>query len=126
MKTVFRGKRITGLLSVVPETAVKFDDEVDNYTFPAKQTMRLKKVMGYEQHRIVKESTSASDLCVAGLRYILERGWLKKEEIGGIIVSCTWPDHFVPPVSSIIHGTFELDPEAVCIDISQGCAAFYM
>lgn len=124
MKTIFHGKRITGLLSVVPETVVKFEDEVDNYTFPAKQTLRLQKVMGFKQHRIVKDATATSDLCCAGLRYILEKGWLRKEEIGGIVVACTLPDHFIPPVSSIIHGTFGLDEEAVCVDTSQGCAGF--
>lgn len=126
MKTVFHGKRITGIMSVVPETVVKFDDEVENYTFPPKQTMRLKKIMGYEQHRIVKETTATSDFCVFGLQHMLDQGWLKKEEIGAIIVATSVPDHFVPPVSSIIHGKFELDPEVVCLDISQGCTAFYM
>lgn len=81
MKTIFHGKRVSGLLSVLPETAVRFEDEVDNYTFPAKQTLRLQKVMGYKQHRIVKESTATSDLCCAGLEYILERGWLKKRRL---------------------------------------------
>ncbi len=30
MKAVFHGKKITGILSVIPETVVKFDDEVNN------------------------------------------------------------------------------------------------
>lgn len=124
MRTVFYGKRISGLLSVMPETVVRFEDEVDNYTFPAKQTLRLQKVMGYKQHRIVKETTANSDLCCAGLKHMLDRGWLRKEEIGGIVVACTLPDHFIPPVSSIIHGTFGLDEEVACVDISQGCAGF--
>jgi len=125
LKTIFHGKRVSGLLSVLPETAVRFEDEVDNYTFPAKQTLRLQKVMGYKQHRIVKESTATSDLCCAGLEYILERGWLKKEEIGGIVVATTLPDHFIPPVSSIIHGKFSLSKDVACVDISQGCVAFF-
>ena len=124
MKTVFHSKKITGLLSVVPENIVRFEDEVDNYTFPTKQTLRLQKVMGYKQHRIAKESTSASDLCCVGLAHILEQGWLKKEDIGGIVVATTVPDHFIPPVSSLIHGKFDLDEEVVCVDISQGCVAF--
>ncbi len=125
MRAVYKGKRISGILSVVPEQAVKFEDEVDNYAFPAGQTMRLKKVMGYKEHRVVKETTSTSDLCCAGLSYILGNGWLDKDDIGGIVVACTWPDHFTPPVSSIIHGKFGLDSEVACIDLSQGCTAFY-
>ena len=124
MKTIFHGKRITGILGVVPETISLFDDEIDNYNFPRSQTVRLKKVMGYKQHRLVKPTTSASDLCNAGLDYILSRGWLSKDEIGGIVVATPFPDHFIPPVSSLIHGKFQLDPEIFCVDMSQGCTGF--
>lgn len=126
MKTTFHNKRISGLLSVVPQNVVKFEDEVNNYTFPPKQTLRLQKVMGFKQHRIVKENTATSDLCIAGLQYILDNNWLKKEEIGGIVVACTYPDHFIPPVSSVIHGHFCLDEDVFCVDMSQGCVGFLM
>lgn len=126
MKTVFRKKKISGLLSVLPSTTVKFEDEIANYTFPPKQTLRLQKIMGYKQHAIAKETTATSDLCVAGLEYILKNGWLKKEEIGGIVVACTYPDFFIPPVSSIIHGKFDLSEDIYCVDISEGCVGFMM
>lgn len=126
MKTIFRNKKISGLLSVLPATTVKFEDEINNYTFPAKQTLRLQKVMGYKQHAIVKETTATSDLCLAGLEYILQKDWLKKEEIGGIIVACSYPDHFIPPVSNIIHGKLELSEDVYCVDMSQGCVGFLM
>lgn len=125
MKTTFYNKKITALLSVVPKTVVRFEEEVNNYTFPPKQTLRLQKVMGFKQHRIVQEDTATSDLCVAGLTYMLEQGWIRRGEIGGIVVATTSPDHLIPPVSSIIHGKFQLDEETVCVDISQGCAAFF-
>ncbi len=57
---------------------------------------------------------------------MLEQDWIKKEDIGAVIVATSVPDHFVPPVSSIIHGKFDLNTDVVCIDISQGCTAFYM
>lgn len=125
MKTIYRHKKITGLLSVMPENCIKFEDEVSNYNFPKKQTLRLQKVMGFKQHRVVKDSTSTSDLCCEGLSYILKNKWLKEEDIGAIIVTTTVPDHFIPPVSSIIHGKFNLDDEIVCVDISQGCVGFF-
>lgn len=124
MKTVFHGKRISGLLGVLPERSVDFEEEVGNYTFPPKQTLRLQKVMGYKRHRVVKETTATSDLCCAGLGYLLDRGWLRREEIGGLVVATTSPDHFIPPVSSIVQGRLGLGPEVMCLDISQGCGAF--
>ena len=54
----------TSMLAVLPELVSKFDDEVENYSFPAKQTLRLKKVMGFEQHRLAKESSTVSDFAV--------------------------------------------------------------
>lgn len=126
MKTTFRYKKISGLLSVLPATTIKFEDEINNYTFPPKQTLRLQKVMGYKQHAIVKETTATSDLCLAGLEYIIQKGWLKKEEIGGIIVACSYPDHFIPPVSMIVQGKLDLPEDVYCVDISQGCVGFLM
>lgn len=124
MKTIFRGKKITGILGVLPQNEVRFEDEVHNYNFPEKQTLRLKKVMGYEKHRVVKHTTSSSDLCVAGLNYMLDKDLVKKDEIGAVVVVTTTPDHFIPHVSNIIQGECGLDNHVICTDVSQGCAAF--
>ena len=124
MKTRFHGKRITGLLGVVPETLACFQDEVSNYTFPAKQTLRLQKVMGFKTHRVAKTGTATSDLCVVGLDYLFKRKLLCKEEVGALIVACSYPDYFIPPVSSVLHGHFHFGKEVFCIDISQGCVGF--
>ena len=43
MRAVYRGKKISTVLGILPETVSYFDDEVNNYTFPPKQTMRLKR-----------------------------------------------------------------------------------
>lgn len=124
MKTKFSGKRISGILGIVPENETFFDDEVDNYPFPAKQTLKLKKVMGYEKHRVVKPETATSDLCAFGLNYLLKNELITKDEIGAIIVATTVPDHFIPPVSNLLQGRFGLADDVVCLDISQGCVAF--
>ncbi|MHC1773550.1 MAG: ketoacyl-ACP synthase III [Flexilinea sp.] len=124
MRTIFSGKKITGILSILPQKEVSFNDEIGNYSLPSKQTLKLKNVMGFEKHRIVHDSTATSDLCVAGLQYLLDNNLITKDEIGGIIVVTTTPDHLIPPVSNIIHGKFGFDKEVVCLDISQGCVAF--
>ena len=125
MRSTFSGKRVSGIASVVPKSIAKFEDEVGNYNFPEKQTLRLQKVMGYKQHRYVKETTSASDLCCAGLSEMLSRKLVEKDEVGAIVVATSSPDHFIPPVSSIVHGKFGFDEEVACVDVSQGCAAFF-
>ena len=86
MKTVFKGKRITSVLGLLPENISYFADEVNNYTFPPKQTMRLKKIMGFESHRMAKADSFASDFCLYGLRYLLEKGVIDKKEIGACLL----------------------------------------
>lgn len=124
MKTVFRNKRIAGILTVLPESEIFFEDEVGNYSFPEKQTMRLKKVMGYEKHRIAKESTTTSDLAIFGMKHLLRSGFLNPDEVGGLIVATITPDHFIPHVSNIVQGECDLPVDALCIDIPQGCCGF--
>lgn len=124
MKTVFKGKKISGMLAVMPQQEIFFDDEIDNYSFPEKQSMRLKKVMGYEKHRIVKSDTASSDLCIAGLKHLLQNKMIEKTEIGAIIVVTVTPDYFIPHVSNIIHGELNLDKDVMCFDLCQGCVAF--
>ena len=124
MITRFKGKRIASMLGILPETIGYFDDEVDNYSFPAKQTMRLKKVMGYNQHRLAKETTTVSDFAVYGLKYMLDNDWLKREDIGAVVTVTLCPDHFVPHISNIVQDKCDLDTDVVCYDIAQGCCGF--
>lgn len=126
MITEFQGKRITSLLGVVPETVGFFDDEVSNYSFPPKQTMRLKKIMGYNKHRLAKDSSTVSDFAVYGLKYMLENGWIRKEEIGAIVTVTLCPDHFVPQISNIVQAKCGLNTDIICFDVAQGCCGFLL
>ena len=112
------------MLGILPETIGNFDDEVDNYSFPAKQTMRLKKIMGYNQHRLAKETSTVSDFAVYGLNYMLDNEWIKKEEIGAVVTVTLCPDYFVPHISNIVQAECDLDTDVICFDIAQGCSGF--
>lgn len=126
MKTIFKGKKITSMLGVLPETVSNFDDEVNNYSFPPKQTMRLKKVMGYDKHRLAKNTSSVSDFAVYGLKHMFDNEWIKKEEIGAVITVTLCPDHFVPHISNIVHDRCGLSTDIICMDIAQGCCGFIL
>ena len=126
MITRFSNKRIASILGVLPENDSLFDDEVDNYSFPAKQTMRLKKVMGFEKHSLSKPGTTVSDLALYGINHMLDNNWIKKDDIGAVIVVSLCPDHFVPHISNIIHGELGLSSDVFCMDIPQGCCGYLM
>lgn len=124
MKTVFQGKKITSMIGILPETVSYFDDEVDNYSFPAKQTLRLKKVMGFESHRLSKPESFASDFCIYGIKHLLGKKVISRDEIGAIIVVTLSPDYFLPQISNIVQGELAFSKETICIDIAQGCCGF--
>ena len=124
MITKFKGKKITGILSILPENEYDYDEETKEIA--TIQTRRLKKVMGLGKRRAAKADSTTSDFCIYGLNYLLEKNLIRKEEIGAIIVVGLTPDYFIPHIGNIIHGEFDLGKDVICVDIPQGCAGFMM
>lgn len=76
MNFSFSNKRIAGVLTVLPANERTFMDDMKEFDFPEAKSLKLKKVMGYDKHRIVKDdATCVSDLAVHGFRHLFERGW---------------------------------------------------
>ncbi len=124
MNFSFQNKKITGILTVLPGNEVRFDDEIDNYSFSAAKSMKLKLTMGYNTRRVVEDETCVSDLCVFGLEYLFSKSLLKKEEIDALILVTQSPDYFMPPTSNVIQGMLNLKQDMICLDINQGCAGY--
>ena len=124
MNLKFHNKKITGILTILPENEIKFEDEIDNYNFSRGQSMKLKLIMGYNKRRIVKEGTTVSDLCIFGMNYLFEKNLLNKKDIDALILVTQSPDHFMPPTSHIIHGKLDLKQDMICMDINQGCSGY--
>lgn len=124
MKFSFKNKEITGILSVLPSQEINFKDEIGNYNFTEKQSLKLAKIMGYGTRRVAEENTTVSDLCVFGINHLIEKKLLKKEEIDALLLVTQTPDYFLPPTSNIIAGNLGLGESTLCLDINQGCAGY--
>jgi len=124
MKAVFSGKRIAGVLAVLPANIVKFDDEVNLFRQTAQQTKKLKLLMGFNERRIVEGAVCTSDLIERGFEHLVERGRIKPELVDGLVVVTESPDYFLPPTSSVLHGKLGLSERCYCVDINQGCVGF--
>jgi 3-oxoacyl-[acyl-carrier-protein] synthase III len=120
----FRGKRLSGLLTVVPANEATFLEEMKNFDFPIQRSLKLKEVMGYDRHRLVEPDVCVSDLAVFGLEHLIAQRLLDPQEIGALILVTQTPDHLMPPTSSIIQGRLALGRDMLCLDINQGCAGF--
>lgn len=124
MNFKYTDKRISGILAVVPQNESKFDDEVDNYNFSVKQSMKLKKIMGYDRHRVVTPGTCVSDLGIFGIRSLLEAGLIQRDDIDALILMTQTPDYLMPPTCNVIQGELGLKQDMICLDIKQGCAGY--
>lgn len=120
----FKNKCISGILTILPKKAVKFEDEMANYSFSPAKCMKLKLAMGYNEHRIAEPGQCSSDFCKFGLQYLFDNGMLKKEEIDALLFVSQSADYYMPPTSNLIHGHFGLKQDCLCMDINQGCAGF--
>lgn len=126
MNFTFRNKRVSGVLAVLPANERTFLEEMKNFNAPEARSLKLKEVMGYDRHRLVKGEVCVSDLAVFGLEHLFNKGLLNKEDIDALILITQSPDHFMPPTSNIIQGRLNLKKDMLCLDISQGCAGFIM
>jgi 3-oxoacyl-[acyl-carrier-protein] synthase-3 len=124
MKNIFKNKKISSIITVVPKEEYRFDDEYPIYKLTEDKAKRFKKMMGLDRHRIAPPDVCASDLCLYGLQQLLKEGTLKKEDIGALVFISQTPDYYIPPTSNVIHGKLGLGHDVVCLDINQGCAGF--
>ncbi len=122
MRLQFNGKRIEGILTVLPSFECSFEDALNDDAI--KRARRLSRIMGFGRRRRVKGDTLISDMHIKGVQYLLEHEYVKKEEIGAIVVITLTQDYLTPSVSSLIHGKFGFDEEVLCVDIAQGCAGY--
>jgi 3-oxoacyl-[acyl-carrier-protein] synthase III len=120
----YQNKQITGILSIVPKNEVTFEDELHNYNFSKNQSLQLKKLMGFNKHRIVKTDAIISDLCVYGFNYLFNNNLVEKNDIDALILLTNTPDYILPPTSNIIQGKLNLKDDIICLDINQGCGGF--
>ena len=124
LKFTFQNRRINGILTVLPQKEIAFEEEMDNYNFSPAKSMKLKLAMGYNKHRIVDENTQVSDLAVCGINYLVDNHLIKKEDISALILVTQSSEHFLPATSNIIQGKADLGTDVLCMDINQGCAGF--
>jgi 3-oxoacyl-[acyl-carrier-protein] synthase-3 len=124
MNFSFAGKRIAGVLTVLPANERSFMDDMKGFDVPEAKALKLKKVMGYDRHRIVTGEACVSDLAVHGFRHLFDQGKVVPDELDALIVITQSPDYFMPATSNVIQGQLNLKHDMLCLDIPQGCAGF--
>ena len=124
MNLSFHGKKITGLLTVVPKHERSFVEDMKEFNFPESRSRKLMQVMGYNTHRLVGPGVCVSDLAVFGLENLFAQNLLGRNEIDALVVVTQTPDYLMPATSNVIQGRLGLKQDMICLDINQGCAGF--
>lgn len=124
MRLSFRDKAITGIIAVVPDRELLFDDEVKNYEFSPETSMKLKTTMGYKTHRVFEDPVCLSDVAVFAIEELEKANKIERGTIDALIVVTETPDYIIPPTANVIQGRLGLKEDMICLDINQGCAGF--
>ena len=124
MNFTFRDRGIAGILTVLPATERTFVEDMKAFDFPETKSLKLKKVMGFDRHRLASPGTCVSDLAVFGLKHLFDTGAIRADDLDAIVLVTQSPDHFIPPTSNVIQGRLNLPHDMLCLDIVQGCAGF--
>lgn len=124
MKTKFFGKKISSILTFLPETEYTFEEDMQYNNLSEKQNRKLQKTMGYDRHRIFKNDTCVSDVASFGINYMFENKLLNKEDISAIIVATSTPDYLFPGTSYVIMEQCSLPSSVFCLDLNQQCAGY--
>lgn len=124
MKHIFRNKRISSIISVLPPTIVRYEDELSDYNFPELQSKRLGMMMDYHTRRECASNDGLSDYALQGIQFLINHGIIKKEDIDGIVVVSSSQDYIMPSVSYILQGRLELSVDTYCCDVINACGGY--
>ena len=114
---------ITYLLGLVPKNISYYEDEIINYTHSKESSLKLKKLMGYGEHRVVKEQTCLSDMAMAAFEHLVSTGF-DPATIDALVLVTQTPDYIIPSTSSVLHGLYGLKTDCYCVDINDGCTGY--
>lgn len=120
----FTSAKISGIVTVVPDTIKCIDDEIDNYGGNEKQIQRIKKAIGLNKRHVVDGNLTSLDLCLNASEKLFAGLDFDKSNIDGVIFVTQTPDHYQPSNAAIIHGKLGLSTNAASFDVSLGCSGF--
>lgn len=120
----FENKRISAIVCVLPDKVVRYEDELEDYPFPVRQSQMLGKMMDYNTRRQCEPTDSVSEYAIQGIQRLLDKGVLRADEIDAIVVASSSQDYIMPSVGYLLQGHFNLREDVYCCDIVQQCGGY--
>lgn len=124
MNHVFKHKRISSILSILPPTIARYEEELSDYNFPEMHSKRLGMMMDYKTRRECAHDDGLSEYALYGIEHMLSKGVLQINDIDGIIVVSSSQDYIMPSVSYILQGRLGLSTSTYCCDLINACGGY--
>lgn len=116
------GVALRGVVSAVPGAPVL--NAVFDARFGAEAVAEVAKMTGVEARHFAAEGQTATDLCLASARRLIEALDWPPETIDGLIFVSQTPDQRMPAGALILHGALGLSPNCVAFDVGLGCSGY--
>lgn len=114
--------RLAGISACVPNNRV--ETSAARASFKPFDVDRIIGNTGVKEKREADPGVTATDLCIAAARPLIEAlGW-DRESIDAVVLVTTSPDYIMPASAHCAHRDLELSPRCLVFDVNLGCSGF--
>lgn len=123
-RSVFTTARIGGIVTCVPTTEKRIDDDIELLGGNAAQIERIKLNIGLDRRRVADAGVTALDLCEVAARRLLVDLDRTLDQVDTIIFVTQTPDHFQPGNAALLHGRMGFPTKTAAFDVGLGCSGY--
>ena len=120
----FKHVRVAGITTVLPEHYIDIDDELQYFDDNPKKLARQKKMIGYGRRYIADARTTVTDLACDAARKLMDKMFIRPEDVGMLIFVNQKPDYIEPCDANIAHGRLNLPKASPALQINLGCSGY--
>jgi 3-oxoacyl-[acyl-carrier-protein] synthase-3 len=114
--------RLAGIAACVPKNKVQ--NTVAHAKFKPFDVDRIIGNTGVVEKREAEPGVTATDLCIAAAKPLVERIDWAPETIDAVILVTSSPDQIMPASAHYVHQVLGLGPQCLAFDINLGCSGF--
>lgn len=118
------GAAVDGIVTVVPETCVSFEEDAVRLNIGESQAKRIARSVGLKKRHVAPIGVTATDLGHAAVVELIEGLAASIDDIGALIFVTQTPDFPQPCNAAVLHGRLGLKPSVCAFDINLGCSGY--
>jgi 3-oxoacyl-[acyl-carrier-protein] synthase-3 len=123
-KSQFQRALLRGLVTCVPRTERRIDDEVELFGGNARQIARIKKTIGLDRRRVVEPGVTSADLCGHAAGELLAAAGRAADAVDALVCVTQTPDYLQPCNAAVLHGRMGLRKDCAALDVNLGCSGY--